>query len=91
MSCSKANSQISMQIVLSTTTNSASDNQLVGYQIGYGTTVVRTQQNYYRFITLASKTTYNLLVYTGTSSVTDISILPSSGSATKIYAECAYL
>lgn len=91
LSASVTNLQVSMQFILSTTTNSISDGQLAGYQISYGTTVVRTEQNVSRLITLAAKTTYNLLIYTGTSGVTSLSILPSSGVTTKIYAECTYL
>ncbi len=91
LSASVTNLQVSMQFILSTTTNSISDGQLAGYQISYGTTVVRTEQNVSRLITLASKTSYNLLVYTGTTGVASLSILPSSGVTTKIYAECTYL
>lgn len=91
LSASVTNLQVSMQFILSTTTNSISDGQLAGYQISYGTTVVRTEQNVSRLITLAAKTSYNLLVYTGTTGVASLSILPSSGVTTKIYAECTYL
>lgn len=92
LSCSVTDSQVSMQILLSTTTNSVTDAQLLGYQVGFGSTVARTQQTFNRLLTLASKATYNLLVLTGTAGVSSIGILPaSSGVTTKIYAESTLL
>ena len=90
VSGSKASSQISLQCMLSTSTSSATDLRLLGYTIGYGTTVVRNQANVFRQIAITAKTVYYLLIYTGTASVTDISFLGSAATTT-IYAECALL
>ena len=90
LSTSKANAQVSMQSALSTSTSSVSDARLLGYAIGYGTTVVRNQVISFRALSIASKTTYYLISRTSTASVTDISLLGAS-ITTVMYAECLLL
>ena len=90
LSCSIVNTQVSMQILLSTTTNSVTDAQLLGYQIGYSSSVARTLQVFNRLLTLTTKATYNLLVITNTTGVTSMDIMGSTAT-TKIYAESTLL
>ena len=88
-SASKATAQVSLQAALSTSTSSATDLRLLGYTIGYGESLVRNQFNVFNYITTSSKTSYYLIVKTGSVSVTDISLL-GTASSTVLYAECSY-
>lgn len=84
------NAQCSMVLALSTSNNSLSDATFQDYFIGYGTSVVANNLKKTKTINLVSKTTYYLIVMTGSSGVANIRIR-GDVVTTEIRAVCAYL